>query len=60
MPVQTDVAGATVIADRSIDAEGYSTTLLALGTVRGLAFAREHPAIRKAIFVTSNGDVLES
>lgn len=60
MPVQIDVAGATVIADRSIDAEGYSTTLLALGTVRGLAFAREHPAIRKAIFVTSNGDVLES
>ena len=60
MPVETDVAGVTVVADRSIDAEGYSTTLLALGTVRGLAFAREHPAIRKAIFVTSNGDVLES
>ena len=60
MPVETDVAGVTVVADRSIDAEGYSTTLLALGTVRGLAFAREHPAIRKAIFVTHNGDVLES
>lgn len=60
MPVETDAAGATVIADRSVDAEGYSTTLLALGTVRGLAFAREHPAIRKAIFVTRNGDVLES
>ena len=60
MPVETDAAGATVIADRSVDAEGYSTTLLALGTARGLAFAREHPAIRKAIFVTRNGDVLES
>lgn len=60
MPVETDVAGVTVVADRSIDAEGYSTTLLALGTVRGLAFAREHPAIRKAIFVTRNEDVLES
>ena len=60
MPVETDVAGVTVVADRSIDAEGYSTTLLALGTARGLAFAREHPAIRKAIFVTRNGDVLES
>ena len=60
MPVETDVAGVTVVADWSIDAEGYSTTLLALGTVRGLAFAREHPAIRKAIFVTRNGDVLES
>ena len=60
MPVETDVAGVTVVADRSIDAEGYSTTLLALGTVRGLAFAREHPAIRKAIFVTRDGNVLES
>lgn len=60
MPVETDAAGATVIADRSVDAEGYSTTLLALGTARGLAFARKHPAIRKAIFVTRNGDVLES
>lgn len=60
MPVETDVAGVTVVADRSIDAEGYSTTLLALGTARGLAFARKHPAIRKAIFVTRNGDVLES
>ena len=60
MPVETDVAGVTVVADRSIDAEGYSTTLLALGTARGLAFAREHPAIRKAIFVTRNRDVLES
>ena len=60
MPVETDVAGVTVVADRSIDAEGYSTTLLALGTTRGLAFAREHPAIRKAIFVTRDGDVLES
>ena len=60
MPVETDAAGATVIANRSVDAEGYSTTLLALGTARGLAFAREHPAIRKAIFVTRDGDVLES
>lgn len=60
MPVETDAAGATVIANRSVDAEGYSTTLLALGTVRGLAFAREHPAIRKAIFVTRDGDMLES
>ena len=60
MPAQTDVAGVTVIADRSIDAEGYSTTLLALGTSRGIAFAREHPVIRKAIFATRDGDVIES
>ena len=55
MPAQTDVAGVTVVADRSIDAEGYSTTLLALGIERGCAFAREHSAIRQAIFVTHEG-----
>ena len=34
MPVDTDVAGVTVVARRSIDAEGFSTTLLALGMER--------------------------
>lgn len=58
MPAQTDVAGVTVVADRSIDAEGYSTTLLALGAERGCAFAREHSAIRQAIFVTREGRVI--
>ncbi len=58
MPVQTDVAGVTVVADRSIDAEGYSTTLLALGVERGLAFVRERPAIRQAVFVTREGQVI--
>ena len=43
-PVETDAAGATVVARRSIDAEGYSTTLLALGHERGLAFARQRDA----------------
>ena len=60
MPAQTDVAGVTVVADQSIDAEGYSTTLLALGVKRGLAFARKHPAIRQAIFVTRDGEVIET
>ena len=60
MPAKTDVAGVTVVAKRSIDAEGYSTTLLALGTERGRAFVREHPAIERAIFVTTEGDVVEA
>ena len=59
-PVETDVAGVTVVARRSIDAEGYSTTLLALGTERGLAFARSHPAIERAYFVDRNGNVHRS
>lgn len=57
LPAQTDAAGATVIARRSIDAEGYSTTLLALGIERGIAFARQHPAILGAHFVDAAGVV---
>lgn len=54
-PVGTDAAGATVLARRSLDAEGYSTTLLALGIERGSAFARAHPAILEAYFVDGEG-----
>ena len=60
MPAQTDAAGVTVVADRSIGAEGYSTTLLALGIERGCAFARERPTIRRAIFVDRAGHVVEA
>ncbi len=56
-PVQTDAAGATVVARRSIDAEGFSTTLVALGIERGLEFARAHPAILGAYFVDAQGAV---
>lgn len=56
-PAHTDAAGVTVIARRSIDAEGYSTTLLALGIARGCAFARERPAILAAHFVDADGNV---
>ena len=56
-PAETDAAGATVLARRSLDAEGYSTTLLALGIARGRAFVREHPAILAAYFVDAAGNV---
>ncbi|OUO88616.1 thiamine biosynthesis protein ApbE [Gordonibacter sp. An230] len=59
-PVRTDVAGATAVARRSIDAEGYSTTLVALGMERGIAFARSHPAILRAFFVDADGKVHEA
>ena len=56
-PVETDAAGATVVARHSIDAGGYSTTLLALGIERGIAFARERDAILGAYFVDRDGKV---
>lgn len=59
-PAKTDAAGATVIAERSLDAEGYSTTLLALGIERGIAFAKKHPAILHAYFVDYDGIVHEA
>lgn len=57
MPVDTDVAGVTVVARRSIDAEGFSTTLLALGMERGPAFARDHNEIIQAFFVDVDGAI---
>lgn len=59
-PVETDVASVTVIAERSLDAEGYSTTLLALGREAGAAFVRDHPAIIAAYFIDGNGSVSQA
>ncbi len=55
MPADTDVAGVTLLAERSIDAEGFSTTLLALGTERGIALVHRHPEIDQAFFVDRDG-----
>ncbi|WP_165056614.1 MULTISPECIES: FAD:protein FMN transferase [unclassified Adlercreutzia] len=57
MPVRTDAASATVIAEKSIDAEGFSTTLLALGTKRGSALARRCPEILQVLFATEDGRI---
>lgn len=51
MPVETDATGVTVVADASLDAEGFSTTLLALGIARGAEFAKARPEIQAAYFV---------
>lgn len=59
-PVQTDAVSATAIARKSIDAEGFSTTLLALGIERGIEFARSRPELDNAIFIDRKGKVHES
>lgn len=56
-PVATDVAGVTVICETSTDAEGFSTTLLALGLNRGLALVRRHPEIQQAFFIDPAGRI---
>ncbi len=57
-PVTTDVAGVTVVAKRSLDAEGYSTTLLALGIEEGSSFVRAHDTILAAYFVDGSGSIV--
>lgn len=59
-PVQTDLASATVVARRSIDAEGFSTTLLALGQERAAAFALACPEILEAHLITCSGGVFSA
>lgn len=56
-PADTDLASVTVVARRSIDAEGFSTTLLALGSQRGAELARSLPEIDSATFITASGSV---
>jgi len=55
-PVETDAAGVTVVAKKSLDAEGYSTTLLASGIEKGRAFTKKHPEIH-AYFVDHDGKI---
>lgn len=58
MPVRSDALSVTVVCARSIDAEGFSTTLLALGSEEGSKLACEHPEIAQAIFVTKEGGLV--
>lgn len=51
MPIQTDVESATVVAAKSFDCDGFSTTLCALGIEGGIEFAKSCPEIAVAIFV---------
>lgn len=56
MPVQTDVASATIVAPRSIDCDGYSTTVLMLGMEEGLSFAEGIDGI-EAVLISEADEV---
>ena len=45
-PAETDLLSATVVAQSSLDADGYTTALIMMGADRALAFAEQHPAAR--------------
>ncbi len=54
MPVKTDVGGATIVSKKSLDGDGYSTTLFALGVDGALDFVEKHPELEALIIGTDN------
>lgn len=56
-PVDTEWTSVSVLAKRSLDAEGFSTTLLALGPDKSRDLSREHPEILQAYFVDLDGNI---
>ena len=60
MPITTDAESVTVIAPKSADCDGYSTTLCALGIQKGIAFAQQCPAITCAIFIDNTNTLYMS
>ncbi|KFI92323.1 ApbE family protein [Bifidobacterium saguini DSM 23967] len=57
-PVCTDLASATIIANASLDAEGYSTTMLALGSMRAKRFVDSRPEILAAVLIRRDGTLI--
>ena len=49
---------ATVIADKSLDADGYTTALIIMGAEQALTFAEQSPGI-EAILLTTNARLLK-
>ncbi|MDO5792378.1 MAG: FAD:protein FMN transferase [Coriobacteriia bacterium] len=58
-PAETDVLSATVIAGKSLDADGYTTALIIMGADKALTFAEQTPDI-EAILLTTNANLLKT
>ena len=56
MPAKTDVVSATIVAPRSMDCDGYSTTVLMMGAERALAFVEGLSGI-EAVIITEADEV---
>ena len=57
MPIEVEHPAVSVICEKSIDAEGYSTTLLALGLEGGRKLAAERSEILQAFFISWDGEI---
>ena len=49
MPAQSDVASATIVAEHSLDCDGWSTTALMMGAEHARAFIEELPGVEAVI-----------
>ena len=58
-PVCSDIAGVSVVAASSADADGYSTTLFALGTKKAIEFVEELDDI-EVIIIDKSGEIITS
>ncbi|WP_422444460.1 FAD:protein FMN transferase [Thermoanaerobacterium sp. DL9XJH110] len=58
-PVENGLVSVTIISDSSIDADGLSTTVFALGLKEGMSFVERTPNI-EAVFVTGDRRVYTS
>lgn len=56
-PIEPKALSASVVAPRSIDAEGFSTTFLALGYEASRGIMARHPELTAACFVYPDGSV---
>lgn len=55
-PYDNDIAGVTIISDKSIDGDALSTSVFSMGVQKGLEFVNSQPNI-EAIFITKNQEV---
>lgn len=56
-PAKTDILGATVVSDTSLDGDGLTTALVIMGADKALQFAEARPGI-DMLLITEDGDVL--
>ncbi|WP_350454882.1 FAD:protein FMN transferase [Slackia heliotrinireducens] len=57
LPISTDAESVTLIAARSADCDGFSTTLCALGIEDGLAYAKTLPEITGVVYIDAENNV---
>ena len=59
MPVRSDVIGATVVSEGSMEGDALSTTILLLGSSGAAVVLDESPGFIGAVMILDNGEILQ-